>query len=77
MRTTVVPMTESRPPKYTGFEFHRGEWLAMYCNVSYEQTQHYDASPNRVWVCNTEIVERAVSHDAVDDAIAAAREGRE
>lgn len=39
---------------YTGFELHRGEWLAMYCNVKFDQANR-QRSENLVWVRNDDV----------------------
>ena len=41
--------------KYTGFECHKGEWIAMYCNVGYAQTQQ-DQRGDLRWVRNDDCV---------------------
>ena len=45
-------MTERRD-LYTGYEKHRGEWLAMYCNVDLDQTERGERQ-GVVWVRNCE-----------------------
>jgi hypothetical protein len=51
-----------REALYTGYEFHRGEWLAMYCNVKYPQTQHHQ-HPLLAWIRNDEAVNARSSRD--------------
>jgi hypothetical protein len=59
-------IVDDEQAKYTGFELQRGEWVAMYCNVGYAQTQHDQRSDLR-WVRNDDCT--AVRRPKVTEAV--------